>query len=116
MSDAALVKLERAPKHLLATITCEKVGQREAQVIEGEIRGAAPGQAWRVLVDASNVGMLASMGLGMLVSLHKSAGEAGGRVVIFGFREELLGLLKVTHLDRVLKIVKTKEDALKLLP
>lgn len=115
MSEGSLVKIEVAPAFVVATVMCEKVGQREAQVIECEVRAMAGQRQWKVLIDVSNVGMLASMGLGSLVSLHKAAGEGGGRVVIFGMRNELASLLKVTHLDKVLKIVKTRDEAAKAL-
>jgi anti-anti-sigma factor len=115
MSDASLIQIDPAASFVVAKITCEKVGQREAQIIEAEVKNAAAPKHWRILMDVSNVTLLASMGLGMLVTLHKVSASSGGRLVIFGMREELAGLLKVTHLDKVLKIVKTREDAQKAL-
>lgn len=115
MADASLIQFEPAASFLVAKVVCEKVGQREAQIIEAEVKGAAPGKQWRVAMDVSNVTLLASMGLGMLVTLHKTSAAAGGRLVIYGMREELAMLLKVTHLEKVLRIVKTREDAVKAL-
>lgn len=115
MPDAALIQIEPAASFNVAKITCEKVGQREAQVIEAEVKTAAPSKHWRVVMDVSTVTLLASMGLGMLVTLHKTCAAGGGRLVIYGMSNELAGLLKVTHLDKVLKIVKTRDDAVKAL-
>lgn len=113
MPDTSIVHLEPGVNFLHATITCEKVGQREAQILEAEVKQAAQGKQWRVLMNAGQVTMLASMGLGAIVNLHKLTASSGGRLVIYGMSDELLGLLKVTHLDRILHIVKSREDAIK---
>lgn len=115
MAEGSLVTIESLGKHGLATISCEKVGQREAQVIEGEIRAALPKHGWRMLIDASRITVLASMGLGTLVTLHKLSSQNGGAIVIYGLQSEIVGLMKLTHLDRILKLVKAREDAGKLL-
>jgi len=117
MPDGAYVNILPHTSCVLCHVTCEKVGAREAQVIEQEVRGAA-GTAvkkWAIVMYLKDVTLLASMGLGMLVSLHKSCASSGGKLVVCGLQGEILSLLKVTHLDRILKIAPDKDGALKLM-
>ncbi len=114
MSDASVIQVDSAGAVIFARVTSEKVGAREAQIIEHEVKAAAAGKRYRAVIDLSQVAMLASMGLGALVTLHKLCAQNGGMLVVFGLRDEIAGLLKVTHLDRVLKTVKTRDDAAKM--
>lgn len=115
MASDLFVQLTSEPRLLIATVMADKIGARESEIIEAEIKRALPERAWRVIIDMSKVTVLASMGLGMLVTLHKLCGTNGGRLAVMGMNAELLSLLKVTHLDKVLKIVPDKPAALKIL-
>src|SRR5580765_7428479 len=115
MSEGSFVQLDSTGLNLLAHVQCQKVGSREAQVIENELRAAAPARKWRIALDLADVTLLASMGLGMLVSMHKACAQNGGKLIICGLRPEIMSLLKITHLERVLKIVADKDTATKAL-
>lgn len=115
MTDTSMVNLDTSGPHLIARVQAQKVGSREAQVIENELRSVAPTRVWKIAIDLSEVTLLASMGLGMLVSLHKACAQNGGKLVICGLRGDLLTLLKITHLERVLKIVPDLDAAKKAL-
>lgn len=105
--------IETTDRAVVGIVRTEKVGGREAQILETELRKAAPARQWRLVIDLSDVTLLASMGLGLLVTLHKEASNNGGRVAICGLRPEIVQLLKVTHLERVLKIYADRDAALK---
>jgi len=98
---------------LVARIECEKLGEREAQVVQNEITEAAARCKWRLVLDLSQIMLLPSVGLGTIVSLNSAARGGGGKLVVFGLNDELLGVLKLTHLDRLLTIAKNREKALK---
>ena len=115
MSESSYLAVGDHVGLLLGTVRCEKVGAREAQILEKEIDGLAPARGWRIVLDMSDVTMVASMGLGLLVSVHKKAKGGGGSLVICNLRPELLQLLQLTHLHKVLKIVADKNTALKTL-
>lgn len=115
MSESSFLAVGDHVGLLLGTVRCEKVGAREAQIIEKELDALAPGRGWRIVLDMSDVTMLASMGLGLLVSTHKKAKSNGGALVICHVRPELLQLIQLTHLQKVLKIVPDKNAALKAL-
>lgn len=115
MGEAAFLQVEPHAAALVALVKAEKVGAREAQIIEADLRAAAPGKKFKVLVDLTAVTLLASMGLGMLVSMHKHCAENGGRLVVTGLNSEITKLLKLTHLDRVIKTAADRDAAMKVL-
>ena len=115
MAEGAYVTILPMTTCVVCHITSEKVGAREAGIIEQEARGAGPGKKWKMIVDLKDVTMLASMGLGVLVSLHKSCAAEGGRLIVCGLREDIVQLMKLTHLERILKIAKDRDAAVKMM-
>ncbi|HMN40093.1 MAG TPA: STAS domain-containing protein [Phycisphaerales bacterium] len=114
MSEASYIQVLPHTSCLLGHVTAEKVGARESQIIEQELRASAPGKKWKIVLDLNEVTVLASMGLGMLVSLHKTCSQEGGRLVVCGLREDIVQVMKITHLDRILKVAKDREAGLKI--
>ncbi|MFN7020643.1 MAG: STAS domain-containing protein [Phycisphaerales bacterium] len=105
--------LDKTDRAIVAAIRTEKLGQREAQIIESELKSAAPSRQWRLALDLSEVTLLASMGLGMLVTLHKECSNNSGRLAIFGLSPDIQQLLKITHLERILKVAPDRDAAVK---
>lgn len=115
MTDSSThLSIDRTDRALIAVVRTEKIGAREAEIVESELKAAAPSRQWRIAIDLSDVAMLASMGLGMLVTMHKQCNEQGGKLAIYGVRPEIATLLKITHLERVLKISSDRDAALKV--
>jgi anti-anti-sigma factor len=91
----------------------EKLGEHECKPVEAEVLQAAAGARHRVVIDCSRVTMIASAGLGLLVTLDKECKKQGGKLAICELGEQLLMVLKLTKLDRLLRIVPDQEAALK---
>lgn len=98
---------------VLAQILCEHMGERETQIIQDELTAAAEPVGWRVAIDLSKVTFLPSAGLGMLVAIHNNAKTSKGKVAVFGVADDLLNMLKITHLDKLFQIKPDREAALK---
>ncbi len=113
MSESSFLTVGDHVGLLLGSVRCEKVGAREAQILEHELDTLAPSRGWRIILDMAEVQMVASMGLGLLVSVHKKAKSGGGALVICNMRPELLELVQLTHLHKVLKLVPDRNAALK---
>ncbi|MBL0926273.1 MAG: STAS domain-containing protein [Phycisphaerales bacterium] len=111
--ETSIVTIEREGGAAVGRVMCHQVAAREAQVIQEEMTAAGPGAAHRLVVDFSSVTMLASMGIGMLVSINKVCKEKGGRMAICCLRPELLEVLKLTKLDRFFTITKDRASAVK---
>lgn len=112
--SAQFVRIESTGVALIARVVPSKVTEREATVIREEVTSAAPEAGWRVAVDLSEVTLLASAGLGALLTINTACKAAEGRLVVFGLGEDILGMMKIARLDKVLQIKSTRDDALKV--
>lgn len=112
MSEASFVKVRQIQKGAIVQIACPAVGQREAPIIEGELKTVAMSANNRVILDLSSVTVLGSMGLGMLVTLTKRCRDGGGKLAIFGVSPALLDLIKLTKLDKFLIITRDEATAI----
>jgi anti-sigma B factor antagonist len=71
----------------------------------------------RLILDFEQVEYLSSQALGILMSLHKKLGKLPhSQLVLCGVGATLMQLLKITALDKVLKIKPTQKEALKVVP
>lgn len=95
----------------VARLHCEKLAEREATILQVELLAAAKASAWKIVLDVSEVMLLASVGLGALVTINKDCKAGGGKLVVFGLAEEIREVLRVTRLERVLTIAKDQESA-----
>jgi anti-anti-sigma factor len=57
---------------------------------------------YQVIIEAQNIPMADSSGIGALVSQYKRLRDKGGSIVLVGAREGLLETLRVTALDKIL--------------
>jgi len=108
------VRFEHDHAATVGTVLTPKFTEREAPILTDEISQAAQEGDWRVVLDLSEVTMLSSAGLGSLLTIHKACKKGGGRCVLFGLDKTIHGTLKITKLDRVFTIKKSRKDALKL--
>ena len=64
-----------------------------------------------VVIDLSNVELMNSSGLGMLVGASTSLRSANGSLVVAGASQKLQNLFKMTRLDSVLAQFSSREEA-----
>jgi anti-anti-sigma factor len=95
----------------VATVLCERYSEHEAKPIEHDLLDAASTCAHKLVVDMSKVAMLASAGIGSLISLHQACAKAGGRLVICALDPQIAQMLKLTRMDKMLTIVDSREAA-----
>jgi anti-anti-sigma factor len=100
---------------LIARLLCEKVAERESSIITGELTPMLAGHGWRVAIDMSEVMLLASVGLGALVTLNKSCKANSGRLAVYSVAAEIMEVMKITRLDKILSICPDRDSAIKAL-
>lgn len=64
-----------------------------------------------LILDFSHLEFIDSSGLGFLVAVNSTLLKQGRSLTLASVPENLMGLLKITNLDRVLKIIAKVEDA-----
>ena len=65
----------------------------------------------KLIVNFSEVDYLASLAVAKIVMLNRRVEAAGGRLALCGMSERLRNVFKITHLDDLLKIVASEEEA-----
>ncbi|NUQ67278.1 MAG: STAS domain-containing protein [Phycisphaerales bacterium] len=111
MIDNSRVHTEFADGVVVATIRLEKVTDADITALQTDLTAAARPHAFRLAIDFSQVLLLGSCGISLLLLLRKEAAAAGGKVAIFGLSGDLLGMLKKTGLISVLSPHKSRNAA-----
>lgn len=65
----------------------------------------------KIVLDMSSVSYLDSAGLGTLVVILKDAKMNGKEFILSSLRESIMKVFRITHLDKIFKIVDTLEEA-----
>lgn len=110
--EASMVTMSADNGVAIARLLAPSISQREAPIIQGEIIRAAPASGWKVVLDFTDVTMLGSMGLGMLITLTKQCQTGGGKMAMFGMSKSLNDLVRLTKLDRLLVIAPDRAAAI----
>lgn len=97
---------------LVAKLKCEKLGEYESAIVQSEVTTAAKTTAWRVALNFSDVQLISSVGLGLIVSLNKSAKAGKGKMSMFNLNANLTNLFKITRLDSGLLIKPDQTSAI----
>ncbi|MDB5358541.1 MAG: anti-anti-sigma factor [Phycisphaerales bacterium] len=105
LGDFTLIEFKTAS--LMNALELERIAQGIYRLVDEE-------GAKLLLIDFTPVEYLSSQAIGMVVGLHKKIAQIpGGKLALCGVGPQLLQLLKITRLDRLLKVFKTQKDAVK---
>lgn len=89
-------------------------GSRQRELVElchRSLRGGGRGLA----LDLTEVGLLSSAGMGVLLLAWREMTCHGGRLVIFGLSPAMRVLLELSRVQRVIDVCDSREHALELL-
>ncbi len=95
----------------VATVLCERYSEHESKPLEHDLLEAAARCGHKMIVDMSKVTMLASAGIGSLISIHQACAKSGGKLVICALDENIAKLMTMTRMDKMLHIVDTRDAA-----
>ena len=112
MAEHTHLKTEWRDGVLIAEITAASLADYEAQVVAQAVLAEAPKANHRVVADLKAVQFMSSAGLGMLVSLHKACKAEGGKLIACNIAQEIMGVLKMTHLDKLIPITDERGKAI----
>tara|TARA_R110002096_G_scaffold173781_2_gene348052 strand:+ start:222339 stop:222701 length:363 start_codon:yes stop_codon:yes gene_type:complete len=96
-------------------VTAHKIHEHESTRLIEEFKAflASSGKS-RIVMDYTEVEFVSSAGLGAMITTSRVAVEGGGKIVLTGINENVMQVMKLTKLDRLLKIEKTLAKAQKV--
>jgi anti-anti-sigma factor len=106
------IQTERAGTGTVATLLTPSISPFDLAPLEHDLKQSAAETAWRIAVDLTQVEMMGSQALGMLINLRKEALANKGKVVLFGLNDDLQEMLKITRLSAIFTIAKDKSAAI----
>ena len=92
-------------------INGDVLGGADAMEFSRTLNEQVQAGARQVIVDLSDVHLMNSSGLGMLVAASTSLRSSGGRLMVVGANERIVSLLKMTRLDSVFANYETRDAA-----
>jgi len=96
----------------VALVKVPKVTDHQAPVLKTELAKVAPTHKGRMVLDMSEVQLLGSSGIGMLVQVRAACAAAKGQLVICGLSPEITETLRITNLLKMLNVKPSLKDAL----
>lgn len=116
--SSSLVTITRRGGTLLVKPTGPSVGQREAPIIQEEVKPYLESMGKgldHLVLDMSTTTFMSSMGLGMCIAFRNTASAAKADSILFGLSKELLGLMSMMKIEKLYKIAKDQAHLDKLL-
>lgn len=84
-------------------------------LVESQVRSLISSGVRKLVFDLTEVDLIDSAGLGMLIYTHGSLAAQGGALRVCGVGPRVLSLLELTNMNTVLAIDATRQDSLAVL-
>jgi len=95
-------------------LTQSLMNQSELERIGLALETLVDDGARAIVLDFSAVQFLSSLGIRMILLLQQKLKKAGGKgLCVCGISPQLAELLRITRLDKVLKIARSREEAIR---
>ena len=107
-----MVKYRQEHGHLIFSVSEDLTLHNISEFVEIFEQAIETTQVFRVILEAHNIPLTDSSGIGVLVAQYKRLKEKGGSITIVGARPGLLETLRVTKLDKILMPMTDLEQAL----
>ena len=92
----------------------KRIDASSATEFKGKIVDLINSGNTKIVLDLANVDFIDSSGLGAIVSSLKTIGD-NGDLVITGIRETVMGLFRLTRMNRVFQIFPSEQEAIQAL-
>lgn len=90
---------------ILDTLQVEEIGEQLYALVDQKA-------CKRLVLDFSNVKLLSSSAIGVLITLRKKLDQIKGQVVLCSLRKDLSKVFKITRLDKMFTFCDNEEQAL----
>jgi len=98
---------------LRARLVGPTIGQHEAPIISKMVQEAISGADEAVrhaVLDFTSIQFMGSVGIGMCLEINNKLRPQKGQVILYGLSGELEGVMKMTRMDKLFRLVNTLED------
>lgn len=109
------IKRQNIDEDTVVFAPCEDIDTGTAPHPQTELEAAISSGKTKIIVDLSDVEYFSSGGLKILVHIHNMLRKKGGRLIVTNANDSIKNIIRLAGLHKVLEIVPTGEEALKLL-
>lgn len=99
------------PDCVVVDVVDDKFGYPKTMVLKNHVAKLLMEGHRHVVLNFSQVQMLDSFGIAVLISLLKLCREIRGNLTLFGLNQQISSLIELTHMDRVLDIWESEAQA-----
>lgn len=100
------------PGCVVVDVTDDKFGYPKTMVLKNHVAKLLMEGHRHIVLNFSEVQMLDSFGIAVLISLLKLCREIHGNLTLFGLNRQISSLMELTHMDRVLDIWESEAQAI----
>ncbi|MEO0716150.1 MAG: STAS domain-containing protein [Planctomycetota bacterium] len=98
-----------------AQVACGAINDHTAPEFQDLMLGVVKRANGNVAIAMGGVGTISSAGLSTLVGIARACTELGGKCVLHDVPDDIARIIRTTHLDKVVPIAKSLDDAKKML-
>lgn len=107
------IQTERVGTGIIAVLLTQDITPFDLAPLEHDLKEAAASTSWRIAIHLTQVEMMGSQSLGMLINIIcKEVLAKKGKLVVFGINSDIHETLKITKLAALVAIVKDKAAAI----
>lgn len=110
MEEFEFQKIELSPETLIIKLPAKLLGGVISTKFTEVIEQVKQGSFKNVLLDMSDIEVINSLGLGMIVASYTSLKKNSKNLVLVSPSEKVVNLLKITHLDTIFKVFSSIEE------
>lgn len=111
VAETGYVKAQLKDNVIIARVLCPNITHLEHQILQTQISELCSKYGHRVVLDLTDVHLIGSSGLSTFIALNKDISGAKGAFALACMKEDLVQLLKMTHLIKLFKIYPTTAAA-----
>lgn len=115
VTDTGYVRAQLHNNIIIARVLCPNITHLEHQILQTQINEICAKYGHRLVLDLTEVHLIGSSGLSTFIALNKDISAAKGAFALACMKEDLVQLLKMTHLIKLFKIYPTTAAAVEAL-
>lgn len=100
------------PECVVVNIVDDKFGYPKTLILKSHVSKLLTEGHRHIVLNLAKVETLDSFGIAVLISLLKLCKEIKGSLTLYGLNDQVSRLMELTHMDRVLEIWESEEQAI----